>query len=142
MTEKRPLFRPEAVEYHAQARSSGRALDLRERRTQWLFRGLLLTVLAAIALAFTLQAETTAHGTATVAGDGMAATLVVPDVRRVRPGQRVTLAVGGREVHGEVRAVDAGVEVALDEPATPGAQGKATIRLGRASIGRLLLGAD
>lgn len=67
MTEKRPLFRPEAVEHHAKARSGGRPLDLRERRTLWLFRGLLAFVVLAVGLAFTIQVDTKAHGRTSVA---------------------------------------------------------------------------
>jgi hypothetical protein len=55
--EKRPLFRPEAVEHHARARVGGRTLDLKEKRTIWLFRGLLLVMLLAVLAAFVVRVD-------------------------------------------------------------------------------------
>ena len=146
MTEKRPLFRPEAVEYHAKARTSGRTLDLKERRTVWVFRGTLLALLAIVLLAFTITAETTAHGVAAVTGSE--AHVVVGDTRRVKPGQEVTVEVGGTTLEGTVVRVGTDqttrlpvVVVALTSPAPGGsAEGTARIRLGRTPIAKLLMG--
>ena len=143
MTEKRPLFRPEAVEYHAKARTGGRVLDLKERRTMWLFRGLLAVVGVALALAFTVQAETKAHGVATVDARGGSATLAIVDTRRIKPGQDVVVDLDGREIAGNVETVEAPVvTVALSGQAPPGARGEATVTISRASVAFVLLGWD
>ena len=141
MTEKRPLFRPEVVEHHARARTAGRTLDLAERRTTWLFRGLLAAVALAVALSFVVDAETTARGPAVVTGSGEV--VVATDTRRVRPGQRVGLAVGGQETHGHVVAVRPGEAVVQPHATLPrDARGTARIRVGRDSVAALLLGWD
>lgn len=148
MTEKRPLFRPEAVEYHAKARTGGRTLDLKERRTLWLFRGLLGLVLVALTLAFAVRAETAAHGVAVVGADGDEATMTGLDPRRIEPGQDVVLDLGGREVAGTVASVESDVTtgpvvvVTLAAAAPPGARAEATVRLGSLPIAKLLLGRD
>jgi hypothetical protein len=139
MTEKRPLFRPEAVRHHAMARTDRRVLDLREGRTVWTFRAILLAVVAAVALAFAIPVQQTAHGLAVVGPSGRDA-LVAARVVGGEVGAPVTLHVGGRDIAGRVAHYDAGFAVTLDEPATPGATGTATVRLGRRSVAALLLG--
>ena len=144
MTEKRPLFRPEAVEHHAKARTGGRPLDLRERRTTWLFRGLLAAVALAIGLAFAIPAETAAHGVAVVGPRGSDATLSGMDPRRIEPGQEVVLDLGPGtgDIAGSVESVGPQVRIALSRPAPPGARGDVTVKMGRTSVAHLLLGWD
>lgn len=134
MTEKRPLFRPEAVAHHALARAGGNTkLDLRESRTVWLFRGLLVALALAVLLVFAVRADTFATGDVVVGRDGVAATGVVRS-SRVAVGQRVGVEIGGRESHGTVSTVTTRVVVTLHEPFPPGARGDATISSGDASV--------
>lgn len=142
MTEKRPLFRPEAVEHHNRSRTGGRALDLRERRTVWLFRGLLGAIALAVVAAFTVRAEATARGPAVVGANGTTA-VVATDLRRVREGQRVTLTIDGRPAHGAVESVGAnGATVRLHDRYRVGATAEATIHVGTAPVAKMLLGWD
>ncbi|HVF03795.1 MAG TPA: hypothetical protein VNA20_03050 [Frankiaceae bacterium] len=139
---KRPLFRPEAVEHHARAKVGNRTLDLRERRVAWLFRGLLVALAAAVALAFTIRTETQARGPAVVDRDGRRATVFVARTDRLADARTVTLDVGGTEVTGRITGVGGPAEVlvTLDVPAPAGARGSAVIPLGRKSVAALLLG--
>jgi hypothetical protein len=138
--QKRPLFRPEAVEHHLRGRAPGRSLDLRERRTVWLFRTLLSVVVAGVLLAATVRVGTTAAGPVVVGRDGRTA---VTEVRRAEPGAPATVTVGGRAVAARVASVAGGeVLLALDEPLPAGARGGVTIDLGRSSVLDLLLGWD
>jgi len=142
MTDKRPLFRPEAVEHHNRARTGGRTLDLRESRTVWLFRGLLATIALAVVASFAVRSEATARGPAVVGANGTTA-VVTTDVRRVRTGQRVTLTIGGERAHGDVTRVGrTGATVTLHGTYPIGAAGEATIHLGDAPVAELLLGWD
>jgi hypothetical protein len=147
----RPLFRPEAVEYHARGRSEGKPLDLGERRTGWAFRGLVAVVVLALLAAFTLHADVSTKGTGRVTA-ATTATLLLPAgaLRRLHPGQRVRLDLGARHATGEVVTVgqpvagEGGVAVpvtaTLDRPETVGAQGVAVVRLGHPTLAALLLG--
>jgi hypothetical protein len=147
----RPLFRPEAVAHHASGRTERRTLDLGERRTRWLFRLLVLLVAAALVTAYTVRADVSAKGAATVRADGRTATVFVPAgaLGKLRAAQPVRLHAGGTTVRGEVTGIgepvsgDDGayvpVTVALDAPA-PAGHGTATVRLARHTLAHLLLG--
>lgn len=140
--EKRPLFRPEAVEHHARSRVGGnRVLDLREGRTAWLFRGLLCALALAVLVAFVVHADTEATGEAVVSTDGTTAVVRI-DPRRVSVGQRAGLDFGSAELHGDVTEAGDRVVVRLHGEAPRGARGTAKIRTGRASVAALLLGWD
>lgn len=146
MTDTRPLFRPEAVEYHAKARTSHRTLDLKERRTVWLFRGLLVAIVAVVGLAFVIPTRTSVPGTGFVSEDGTEARLTVVDVRRIEAGQDVTLDVAGTTVTGHVVAVERdaqppAVRVSLTRSAAPKTKATATVTV-RTSVAKLLLGKD
>jgi hypothetical protein len=149
---RRPLFRPEAVAHHARGQTEHRVLDLGERRTSWAFRLLLLIVATAVVLAFTVRADESAKGTATVGGDGRTVSLVLPigALRRLAPGQPVRVTVDGRAARGRVtsigRPVAGGasaqvpVTATLDTALPPGAHGGAVVRIGRHTLAQLLLG--
>lgn len=137
--EKRPLFRPEAVEHHLRGRATARRLDLRERRTSWVFRGVLVAIALAVLLAAMIEVDNTVTAPAAVGQDGR--TVVVALSRK--PSEVLV------SVERDGRAVGAGVDVqgkrvvmVLDEPAPPGSLVTATIDSGESSILDLLLGWD
>jgi hypothetical protein len=144
---KRPLFRPEAVEAHARARVvTGGQLDLRERRTTWLFRGLLLGIALAVVVAFTVHVdrEVTALGGGPVSGETVRFALPSRMDKTVRVGQPMTLRLGDRELPGRVTALapaEGAVLVTAEVPGAPeGAQGTITVDLGRRSVAEQLMG--
>ncbi len=100
----RPLFRPEAVEYHARGRGADDVqLDLTARGLAWWFRGLAALLVIATVVVFAVRVDETTRGEAFVGPDGRAVTVVVPvgAISRVRPGQAVRY--GGRT--GQVASV-------------------------------------
>ncbi|HWL35040.1 MAG TPA: hypothetical protein VNQ77_02495 [Frankiaceae bacterium] len=138
--EKRPLFRPEAVEHHARGQVGGRRLDLREAVTVWLFRGLLGVLALAVVVAFAVRVDSWTTAAATIGSDGRTATLTTD--RKVETGTEVRVRIDGREVRGRVTgARDGAVEVALADLARSGGTGPALLRH-RQSIAFLLLGRD
>jgi hypothetical protein len=138
--EKRPLFRPEAVEHHARGQVGARRLDLREGRTVWVFRGLLAALALAVVLAFAVRVDSWTAAAATIGADGRTATLALE--REVPTGTEVRVRVDGREVRGRVtRAGNGAAEVALAELVRPGGTAPALVR-DRQSIAGLLLGRD
>jgi hypothetical protein len=144
----RPLFRPEAVEAHARGRGvDDEGLELKERRTTWAFRLLVLALVATIAAGFMVQVDETARGQATVAGRNAVINLPVAAGPRVRPGQPVTL----NGVHGTIVDIrdpasnDSGVAVLpvlAYFPEGQLAEGEATVRLARRRLASLLLRRD
>lgn len=139
-TEKRPLFRPEAVEHHARGQVGGRRLDLREAVTVWLFRGLLGALALAVVVSFLVRVDSWTTAAATVGPDGRTATLTTDS--DVPAGTEVRVRVDNREVRGRVTGTgDGRAEVSLAEPMRSGAAGPALIR-NRQSIAFLLLGWD
>lgn len=138
--EKRPLFRPEAVEHHARGQVGARRLDLREAVTMWLFRGLLVALAVVVVVAFAVRVESWTTAAATVGSDGRTATLTTD--ADVATGTEVRVRVDGREVRGRVTgARDGAVEAALTDLLRSGGTGPALIR-DRQSIAALLLGRD
>ena len=138
---KRPLFRPEAVEYHAKARTSGRSLELRDTRITWLFRLLLVSVALAIGLAFTIRTGTSATGAVRVHDNGRHVSLFVADPRRIPEDAVATLRVGGVERTARVHQRSANeVLLVADGDLPAGATGSAVVPLGRQSVAALLLG--
>jgi hypothetical protein len=149
---RRPLFRPEAVAHHARGATERRVLDLGERRTSWAFRFLLLLLAALLLTAFTVRADESAKGTATVVGGGRGVRLVLPigALRRLAPGQPVRVTVGGRQAHGRLSSIGEPVAggpsavvpavASLDAPLPPGAEGEVVVRIGRHTLAQLFLG--
>ncbi len=148
----RPLFRPEAVEHHARGRTEQRPLDFGDRRTSWVFRGLVAAVFACVLVGFTVHADVSAKGMGTVGADGHTATLLLPAgaYGRLAAGQRVRLGLPGGDVHATVTSkgrpearpdgIVVPVVAVLDAPRTAGAQGVAVVRLGHPTLAALLLG--
>lgn len=144
MSDDRPLFRPEAVEAHARGRGADDAgLELREGRTAWAFRGLLLALAVALVVALTVKVDETARGPARVSGRTAVVDLPVPALGRLRAGQPVRLgeargtvsSVGQPVVRGDAAVVP--VSATLDRDA---ADGTAVVRLNRRTLAQLLLG--
>jgi hypothetical protein len=144
----RPLFRPEAVEYHERGRTETRPLNFGSGRTAWFFRAIAMAVAICVALGLTLHADVSARGTGIVRDDGVTARLVLPigAINRLRAGQAVRIDVGRRDARGHVTRVGnpettgVPVLVALDAPAPAQAHGLAIVRLGRPTLAGLLLG--
>lgn len=142
VTERRPLFRPEAVEAHARGRAAGdEGLELREERTTWAFRGLLLALAAALVVAFTYHVDQTVRGPAVASG--RTAVVEVPSgaVPRLRLGQQVRLGGAngtittfeGSSLQGNVAVVR--VRATFDEPVS---SGEATILLSSQTLAELV----
>lgn len=136
---KRPLFRPEAVEHHLRGRVTGRTLDLREGRTTWLFRGLLLALVAMFALAATVRVNTRATVPVAVEEDGRT---VVARVSRKPSVVVVSVVIDGRQIGTETTVDGQTVTMVLDEEFPPRTFGTATIDLGDASVLDLIVGRD
>lgn len=138
---KRPLFRPEAVEYHAKARTSGRSLELRDTRITWLFRLLLVCVAVAVGLAFTIRTGTSATGSVRVHNTRRHVSLFVADPRRIPDDAVATVRVNGAEHTARVHERTANeVLLVVDGDLPAGATGTAVVPLGRQSVAALLLG--
>lgn len=147
---KRPLFRPEAVEHHAKARiASGKGLDLRERRTTWLFRGLLVAMVLAVLAAFSVHVDRSVAAPAVVDSSGRVAFGLPGNLTdSLRVGQDVTLLLDGRELRGTLRqweqpedAQNGALVAVADVPGAPaGERGRVVLRLGRQSVAEQLLG--
>lgn len=147
MTEKRPLFRPEAVEHHARGRVGVRTLDLRQERTIWLFRGLLGLLAVALLLAFTIQVDHWAGATAVVDADGRTVRLVPDENDTIEEGATVTVRIGDRSadaVVAEVVSSGEGPDEGRAElsSALPPGTGRARARIGERSLAKTLLGRD
>lgn len=140
---KRPLFRPEAVEHHAKARTGGRTLELRDNRVAWLFRGLLAAVAVAVALAFTIRTGTSATGPVVVHNNGRHVSFFVADPRRIPDDAVATVRAGGVERTARVHQRSAReVLLVADGDLPDGATGSAVVPLGERSVAGLLLGWD
>lgn len=141
---KRPLFRPEAVEYHARAQTPNRTLDLHDRRTIWVFRGLLLALALAVLFAFSYQRPTSIQAGAVVDPDGSSVTVTVRDADNVDLDAGVLVTIDGRQSPAESpeRVGPEQVRYRLSGGHRPGAPGVAVVRLEPRSIGSLLLGWD
>lgn len=142
MNTDRPLFRPEAVEYHARGRGATDVeLDLRATRLTWSFRILALLLVAGVLIVFDVHVEETTRGRTVLAGDGRSATVLAPvgALPRLRPGQEVHLGRYEGRVAGLGTLVnDDGVahvpvRVTFDS-ALPDGGGEAVIVLGRRSL--------
>jgi hypothetical protein len=95
VTTDRPLFRPEAVEYHARGRGADDVqLDLTARGLAWWFRALAGLLVAAVLVVFGVHVNETTRGPVVVGPDGRAVTVVVPvgALARLRLGQPVRYA--------------------------------------------------
>ena len=145
MTETtRPLFRAEAIEAHARGRGADdEGLDLKERRTSWSFRILILLLVAVVSGTLMVNVDETARGEATVAGRNAVIALPVSSTPRLRPGLQVTLngargtvtAIQGTKTKGESAFVD--VLATFDRDPV---EGTASVRLSRGTLVSLLLG--
>ena len=147
MTEKRPLFRPEAVEHHARGRVGVRTLDLRVERTIWLFRALLVILAGALLLAFTIPVDHWAGATAVVEADGRTVRLVPDKTDTIDEGATVTVRIGERSAEAVVAEVvrhDEGPDEGRAElsSALPAGTGRARARIGQRSLAMTLLGRD
>lgn len=142
----RPLFRPEAIEAHARGRGvEDEGLELKEERTAWAFRLLLVLLVLAIAVGLTVKIEETAKGRASVT-QGTAATVDLPvgAAPRLREGQLVRLG----KAKGTVTKVLAPTSRENGVPVVPVLvafdrspdDGEATVRLSRRTLAELLLG--
>ncbi len=136
---KRPLFRPEAVEHHLRGRVTGRTLDLREGRTAWLFRGLLVALVVLLLVAATIRVNTQATVPVVVEEDGRS---VVATVSRKPNVVVVSVEIDGRPVRTQIDIEGQQVRMLLDEEFRPGTRGIAMIDLGDASVLDLILGRD
>ena len=141
---KRPLFRPEAVEYHARSQTPNRTLDLHDRRTIWVFRALLLALALAVVFAFSYERPTSIQAGAVVDPDGVTATVTVRDADNVDMTADALLTIDGQPVPGDApeRLGREQVRYRLSGTQRPGAPGVAVISLEPRSIGSLLLGWD
>ena len=146
MSGTRQLFQPEAVEAHARGRAADdQGLDLREGRTAWAFRALLLALAVALAAGLTVRVDETARGPARAEGRTAVVDLPVAALPRLRPGQPVRLgdargtvtSVGPPTARGDVAVVP--VVVAFPSEAAPGT---AVVRLHRRTLLALLTGRD
>lgn len=145
----RPLFRPEAVEHHARGLVVGqRKLDLTDKTTTRAFRLLLLLFAAALAAAFTIQADESARGAAQVGGRQATIMLPIGALPRLEAGQLVRVRVGDGWVQGRVLSINrpvAGPPAAvpvlavLDAEVPQGEEVDAVVRLDRHSIVAMLL---
>lgn len=144
--ENRPLFRPEAVEAHARGRGvEDEGLDLRENRTTWAYRLLVLGLLLAIVVGLTTKVEETAHGTAHVAGSTVRVDVPIGALSRLQEGQLVRL----DDLTGRVAMVNNPTSDAAGRPVVPvivtfpadarPVPGEATVRLSRRTLAQLLL---
>lgn len=138
-----PLFRPEAVEAHARGRGGDdEGLELREGRTQWAFRGLLLALLLALGMVLTVEVDETARGALRADGATAAVDLPVAALPRLRPGQQVRVGavrgtvttVGQPTAQGDIAVVPVGTTL------PPDVTGTATVRLNRRTLAQLLMG--
>jgi hypothetical protein len=141
---QRPLFRPEAVEAHARGRGvEDEGLELKEGRTAWAFRLLLLTLLGAIVLGLTVKVDETARGYARVAGREATIDLPVGALARVRAGQPVRLHSARGHVTFVGRPSAAGgvpiVPVLVTFESGEVVEGEATVTLARRTLAELLL---
>jgi hypothetical protein len=138
-----PLFRPEAVEAHARGRGADdEGLELREGRTQWAFRVLLLVLVLALAAVLTVKVDETARGPLHAAGATATVDLPVAALPRLRAGQQVRVGVvrgtvttvGQPTARGDVAVVPVGTTLPSD------VAGTATVRLNRRTLAQLLMG--
>lgn len=145
-TPNRPLFRPEAIEAHARGRGvEDEGLELKEERTTWAFRLLLLALAVAIAAGLTIRIDETARGRATVAGNTAVVDLPIGAFPRLKPGLKVKLHSARGEVSyvgapsaaaGGVTTVPVTVTFAEGEVVP----GEAEVTLSRRTLAELLLG--
>jgi hypothetical protein len=147
-TPNRPLFRPEAVEAHARGRGvDDEGLELKEERTTWAFRLLLLALAVAIAAGLTVRIDETARGRATVAGNTAVVDLPIGAFPRLKPGQQVRLHSARGEI-AFVGAPQAGAGGVTTVPVTVNftkgevVPGEAEVTLSRRTLAELLLGRD
>lgn len=137
--QKRPLFRPEAVEHHLRGRATTRQLDLRERRTTWVFRGLLVALAVGVLLAATIRVDNVITTAAAVGPDGRT---VVVALSREPSEVVVGVEVQGQPVGTRIDLDGKRVVMLLDESFPPGTVVRATVESGESSILDLLLGWD
>ena len=142
----RPLFRPEAVEAHARGRGvEDTTLDLKEHRTTWAYRLLILGLVLAILGGLTVRVEETARGKATVAGLNVVVLLPIGTLPRVEEGQRVRLddLTGRVTVVGSPTSDDGGRPVvpvlATFPEGTRPVDGEATVRLSHRTLFQILV---
>lgn len=145
MTETRPLFRPEAIEAHARGRGADdEGLDLKEGRTAWSFRVLILLLVGAIVGTLLVNVDETARGKAEVAGSNATIELPVDAAPRLREGLTVTLngargTVTAISPETTTRGEKAFVTVLATFEENP-VEGTASVRLSRGTLVSLLLG--
>ena len=137
--QKRPLFRPEAVEHHLRGRATARQLDLRERRTTWVFRVLLLALAIGVLLAATIRVDNIVTAPAEVGADGRT---VEVELSREPDVVLVSVEAEGRRVGTRIRVDKKKIVMVLDESFPPETVVRATIESGESSVLYLLLGWD
>lgn len=144
----RPLFRPEAVEHHARGLvTNRRQLDLSNRTTTRSFQLLVLFIVAALVALFTVEADESTRGPARLENGSVVVLVPIGAAPRLRPGQPVTLDVGGRVLTGQITRI--GAAVAGPPPVVPvtttirtelsGPPPEAVVRLERRKIADILL---
>lgn len=148
MTERRPLFRPTAVEHRARARTTGRVLAWRDVRAARAFTALLALLALSVAGAALVPVEESATGTVYVGqGRGDAVVLLpIGAAARLKVGQAARVTID-REIATRVTAVEAprtenGVTYAVARvtiPAGGAAKGKAVVVLARHPLAVALL---
>jgi hypothetical protein len=105
------LLRPEALEAHRKGRELPKVDPLQRSRAPLGFLALAASVAVSMWVSLVVHIDESANGLGRIGGDGRTMMISLPAGAQssLRPGQRVTLDVGGRDVRGELTRIEAPV---------------------------------
>jgi len=106
------LLRPEAVEAHRQGRQLPKVDPLQRSLAPLGFLALAASVAALVWASFVVRVDESAVGVGRIRSDRRTMVISLPPGSQpsLRPGQRVTLDVGGRDIRGELTRIEMPME--------------------------------